>query len=225
MSAPLPSTDVPTDTNAPQNTATGTDYALTATNNSTVPGTQYFNIYPLPLKSIPAQNQFYTARVSPPTSRQDATVHMNWHVDQTAITVLAMSSHAEISQAVKLTAPLGSTVTLDWQDGAYQLAISASDTGTAIIVNVSAAVPANSLVGLDTGLTPIFVNTTGAGALSLEPDLTPSAVARFGTAYQWASSDISEGSGCYQVIFYPTGETSAYAQIQIGMDNVITQTA
>lgn len=210
----------PAMTSAPA--AAAVPFELTATNESTVPGVQYFSVFPPALKNPPPKSQTLTALVSDPTNQGDATT-LTWNGGSGALALFALIEGANPDAAKRTPVGLGDTVAVAWVDGAFTVTPAAGGPANAIEVTFAAGVPGRGQIGLVVGPAPILVPIpAGLPALTLEPDLSPTVTVIFGTPFQLPQPDQSDVSKAAVVTFTSTSPT-AIAQIKIGLDNLIVQ--
>jgi len=206
--------------------AAAVPFALTATNNSTVPGIQYFSVFPLPLTKPSLNSQTITAMVSGPTKQGD-TKTLTWNGGSGALTLFAFLKDANPDAAEKTPVALGDTVAVTWADGAFTVTAAAGGPAGAIEVTFPESVPADSQIGLVVGPAPIFVAApAGLSSLTLEPDLSPTVTVVFGTAFQLPAPDESDLSQAATITFKQdttAASPTAAAQIEANLDNKIVQ--
>ena len=191
---------------------------LTATNNSSVPGLQYFNVFPPPLFAVtPQQPQSFIPLVSAPTETGDAAVTMAW-TTPAALPLLALAPGQSPSSVPQTPVSPGATATITWSDGAFKVAVVAG-TGPVITLVYSGSIPAGSSVGLVIGPGTILMPISGTG-LAFTPDLVPTYSVQFGTAWQAGAPAFSDTSASETITF--NGTTAA---IEIDPTNTISQTA
>jgi hypothetical protein len=203
-----------------------TTFTLTATNESSVPGAQYFNVFPPKLISPAQGTVIYTALVSNQTTKANPTVTMSWKGGAGALAMTALTKTMKIGNAAQTPVALGETVAVDWIDEAFTLTPTAGGPEGVITVTFSQNIPADSYVGLVVGPAPVLVPIQGNGSpLTLEPDLTPVVTVAFGTAFQWPKPQVWDESNAKTVTFKQGDTNGVYAQIQVGADNLIVETS
>ena len=191
---------------------------LVAKNESTVQGIQYFNVFPPPLVVSPApppQELTVVPTVSQATnnSTQPKAV-LKWPAPP-AMSLIALKRGDSMGAAVPTPVTLGSTVAINWQDGAFAI-VATPGTGDTIKLAFDPAIPAGSRVGLFVGPGPTFMPIGGEG-LTLTPSLAPTYTVQFGTP--WGGPvDFRDLSALAPVSF--KGDT---ALVVVGSDNVIVQ--
>lgn len=208
--------------------ATEITFNLTATNESSLSGNQYFNIFPPALKTPSLKSQVLTALVSEPTSAASPTTTRTWKGGSGALALLAVTAGASPSEAETTPVALGDKVTVAWADGVFDMTPSPGGPPNAVEVTFAPGVPADSQVGLVVGPAPILVRVpVGLSPLTLEPDLSPTVTVVFGTAFQLPKPEVSDVNKA-QLITFKDGATSggatASAQIKVGLDNLIIET-
>lgn len=191
---------------------------LVVKNQSTVPGIQYFNVFPPPLDvspSPPPQELTVVPKVSDATnnSTQPKAV-LKWPAPP-AMSLVALRRGDGMGAATPTPVTLGSTVAINWQDGAFAI-VATPGTGDTIKLTFDPAIPAGSRVGLFVGPGPTFMPIGGEG-LTLTPSLTPTYTVQFGTP-AGGPVDFRDFSALAPVSFM--GNT---ALIVVGSDNVIVQ--
>lgn len=227
MSTQVASTDSSITANDPP--ATGAvSFQLTATNASSVPGSVYFNIFPPALKSIPTSGQTITALVSPATTNTSPPVNLTWNGGAGALSLFALAAATDISRAEKTAVALGDTVAVAWANGTFTVTPSPGGPEGVITVTFAPGIPTGGLVGLVVGPAPILVPIpVSLTPLTLEPDLSPTVMVVFGTAFQLPPPDVSDESQA-QTVTFKTDATStsptATAAITVGLDNQIVET-
>lgn len=207
--------------------AAAVPFELTATNESTVPGVQYFSVFPLALKNPPPKSQTLTALVSDPTKQGEATT-LTWNGGSGALALFALIEGASPDAAERMPVALGDTVAVAWVDGAFTVTATAGGPANAIEVTFAPGVAAGGQIGLVVGPAPILVPIpAGLSSLTLEPDLSPTATVVFGTAFQFPQPDESDVSKPATITFEQDETTSAStpasAQIKVGLDNQIVE--
>ena len=123
-----------------------------------------------------------------------------------------------MDSATPKTVTLGSTATIDWKDDAF-VVTATPGTGNTIKLTFNPGIPPSSSVGLVIGPGKILVPIIGNG-LVLTPNLAPTVMVQFGTAWQPGSPGFSDLSALTPVTFMSTK-----AAIVVGPDNLIVQTA
>jgi hypothetical protein len=203
----------------------GTQLVLTATNNSSVPGEQYFNVFPPPLTVMPEQPQTAIPMVSTATvtGAQSAApgpqsiAVLKWPSPPT-LALIALKSGQSVDTAALTAVTLGSTVAVTWVDDGF-VVTPTPGTGNTIKLTFGPGIPVLSSVGLVVGPGPILVPIAGA-SMTLAPNLTPTFMVQFGTAWQPGSPSFSDVSTLTSVAF-----TGTEAAIVVGANNLIVQTA
>ncbi|MBV5333926.1 hypothetical protein JZU57_01510, partial [bacterium] len=154
-----PATTPPTGAAAPMEDpepTTGTPYALTCTNNSTVPGNQYFNVYSSPTVS-PTLPMTVVPLVSPATCSPNvaasagkkssasapASVVATWSGGAGALALFALSPGQKSIPTVTTPVTLGCTATVDYVDDAFTVTPVAGE-GSTVAVVLTANVPSSS---------------------------------------------------------------------------------
>lgn len=215
---------------APQDTSpatTGTAFTLSATNGSTVPGVQYFNVFPPALKSPSAKFQILTALVSDPTP-QTGKATMTWNGGGDALTLFALVDGKSPINIQGTPVALGDTVAVAWADGAFTVTPATGGPPGAIEVTFAPGVPVEGQIGLVVGPAPILVPIPiGLSPVTLEPDLSPTVTVNFGTAFQLPKPDESDLSKAVTITFVDDPSASPgpafVAQIKVGLDNQIVE--
>ncbi len=203
-------------------------FELTATNRSTVPGAQYFSVYPPALKSPPVSSQTLTALVSGPTEQGDTTT-LTWNGGSGALALFALIGGTSPDAAVRKPVALGDTVTVAWVNGAFTITAAVGGGPVdAIKVTFASGMPANGHIGLVVGPASILVPIpAGLMGLTLEPDLSPTVSVVFGTPFQLPQPDQSDVSERATITFEQDAATNASltasAQIELGLENQIVQ--
>ncbi len=190
---------------------------LTATNNSTVPGEQFFNVFPPPLTVTPQQPQVPIPMVSTATVSGTQPVAILKWPSLAALTLIALKPGQSVDTATPTPVTLGSTAAIAWQDDDFSVTVTPG-TGNTVALVFAPGIPPSSHVGLVVGPGPILVPIVGEG-LTLTPSRVPTFMVQFGTPWQPGSS-FSDVSTLTPVSFL--GPTAA---IGVGSDNVIVQTA
>jgi hypothetical protein len=191
---------------------------LTATNNSSVPGPQYFNVFPPPLLVVtPQQPQSFVPKVSGPTTTGATPITMEWSTPA-ALPLIALAPGQSAAGAQQTPVTLGSTAEIAWKDNAFTVTATPGS-GSNITLAYDSGIPLGSSVGLMIGPGTILLPISGTG-LALTPDLTPTYTVQFGTAWQPGAPAFSDTSAPETITF--SGTTAA---IVVGSDNTIVQTA
>ncbi|HBF28469.1 hypothetical protein [Rhizobium sp.] len=207
------------DPNAQSSNATS--LTLTATNNSSVPGLQYFNVYPPLLKNLPAAQQTQTALVSEPTLHDGSNTAISWASGSDALSILAVTNGQILSKAEQTPIRLGQTATVSYPNSTFAIAISDGGTADIITVAFTAPIPIHSQIGLVVGPAPILVAVPASlSSLTLEPDLSQQVTVTFGSPFVWPAAEETDTS-IPTVVTFAAGQTSA--TITIGPDNLIVQ--
>lgn len=192
---------------------------LFAKNESTVPGIQYFNVFPPPLSVIPPlqpQQQTVIPMVSTATDNSTQPIAILKWPAPPAMSLIALADGQAISAATPTDVTLGSTVAVNWKDDAFAIAVTPG-TGSTIKLVFDPAIPAGSRVGLVVGPGPTLMPITGEG-LTLTPSVAPSYTVQFGTPWHGDPVDFKDLSGLAPVSF--KGNT---ATVVVRSDNVIVQ--
>lgn len=208
-------------------TATTIAFTLVATNASSIKGDAYFSIFPPPLKSPAVTAQVPTALVSAATdAKTSATTTLTWNGGSGALVLLAMAAGDAPANAEKTAVALGDKATVTYANGAYAITAATGGPANAIEVIFDEGVPASSLIGLVVGPAPILLKPpAGMGSLTLEPDMSPTVKAVFGTACTYPPPENSNVDQGLTVTFLAGGGGStASAQIAVDLDNLIVQT-
>ncbi|WP_341487745.1 hypothetical protein [Pararhizobium sp. A13] len=205
--------------------AASVPFKLTATNNSTVKGAQYFNVFPPALKNPSPISQTLTALVSDPTEDGDK-ITLTWNGGSGALALFTLIDGTNPDTAERTPVALGDTVAVAWIDGAFTVTPAAGGPANAIKVTFTAGVPAGGQIGLVVGPAPILVPIpAGLSSLTLEPDLSPTVTVIFGTAFQLPKPDQSDVSNAATIAFEQHTATNAsptaVAQIEVGLGNQI----
>ncbi|MDA8231476.1 MAG: hypothetical protein M0006_09060 [Magnetospirillum sp.] len=210
----------PGDTTSP---ASGQTFSLIATNGSTVPGDQYFNVFP-PLMTVkPDQPQTAIALVSSATvtgGGESAQTTLTWTGGAGALALIALGPGQDPNKAPRTPVALGATATVSWDNNGFT--ISQTDTGSAGAVTVafSGDIPAETQIGLVVGPGPIPVPAPPAKTtLTLVPDLSPKVAVTFGTAFRTGQPGVIDSSRQATVSF-----SRSTASITVGLENLIAQT-
>ena len=201
-------------------TAAATSFSLTATNQSTVPGKQYFNVYPLACTTVvPSMPCTLVPTVSAATvaGTTSAVATVTWQGGAGGMTLVVPASGTSPTAVA-----LGDTVTITYADSAYTLSsVPGTSSTVTIVLATGTSMPAS--IGLTTGAGMIsLAPTSSTTTITLTPDLTPTVNVQFGSAYD-PLSGTSDLSQMVAVTF--TGTTSLQAGILVGPANTITQTS
>ncbi len=195
----MPSEPLPVSTETPALAAT--TFHLTATNNSSLVGDSYFNVYPPALTSPSVNSQTRQALVSEPTSKGETTT-MTWPGGSAALSLFAVHAGANPTTSAHIPVALGDIVAIDWVDGAFSVSPAAGGTAGSIQVTFTAVVPSDTSIGLVVGPGSILVlQPPGQAALTLTPDLSSVATVSFGTPYQLLKPLFSDVNASSLVIF------------------------
>lgn len=196
----------------------GTLLVLTASNDSSVPGEQYFNVFPPLMTVAPEQRQTLFPMVSTATvtGKQPDAV-LKWSGPPT-LSLLTVEPGQSVDSATPNAVTLGSTATIDWKADAF-VVTTTPGTGNTIKLTFNPGIPASSSVGLAIGPGKILVPIVGNG-LVMTPNLAPTVMVQFGTAWQPGSPSFTDLSALTPVTFMGTK-----AAIVVGPDNLIIQTA
>jgi hypothetical protein len=133
-----------------------------------------------------------------------------------ALAVIAVTDGQSVDTAKHTPVTLGATVAVSWQDNDFVVAVTAG-TGNSVNLTFAPGIPSSSKVGLVVGPGPVLVPIVGEG-MALTPNLTPTFMVQFGTAWQPGSPSFSDVSPLAPVSFI--GPSAA---IVVGEDNVIVQ--
>lgn len=192
---------------------------LVMKNQSTVPGPQYFNVFPPTLVVTPPpppQQQVVMPLVSTATTcGTQPTTTLKWPAPP-AMSLFALKQGDGVGSATPTAVTPGSTVSINWQDEAFVITVTPG-TGTAIKLMLDPAIPPGSRVGLIVGPGPTLVPISGE-SLTLTPDLTPNYMVQFGTPWRGGPVDFKDLSALAPVAF--KGDA---AMVVVGPDNVIVQ--
>lgn len=203
-----------------------TTFQLTATNQSSARAEGYFNVYPSLLTDPPANAQTPLALVSDETAKGKATT-MTWQGGSAALALFAMATGTTPAAAPRTSVVLGTTVAVDWANGAFTLSPAAGDLADSIVILFTPSVPTETSIGLVVGPGAILVRrAAGESTLTLTPDLSPTATVEFGTAFQFPAGDFSDVSPSQGITFKLAGSSAApvgNASIEVGSDNLIIQ--
>jgi hypothetical protein len=199
---------------------TAAPFSLIVTNNSSVPGDQYFNVYPPEMVVSPFQPQILIPKTSPPTVTGSAPITMTWNGGAAALALVALQPGQDLSAAISQPIELGGSGTVTWTGSQFTVELSTQGTGSGpITVTVAPGAPALSSVGLLVGSGAVVVTVPAAGcSLTLTPDLTPIVTVQFGTAFVPGPSNFRDESDPVHVTFAGTTAT-----IYVGPDNLIVQ--
>jgi hypothetical protein len=191
---------------------------LTARNNSTVPGEQYFNVFPPRMSVTPLLPQTRVAKVSTPTlAGKIRHARLSWLSGPDTLALVVLAPGQKIGTATETPVTLGSTAALAWEDGAFSVSV-APGNGEGVTVIFDPGIPQSSYVGLVVGPAPILVPVIN-DRVQMTPDLAPIVRVRFGTPWQWGAPGFSDLSQSATVIF-----AGHEAEITVGADNLIIQT-
>lgn len=219
MTQPEPSAS-PSEANAPREAPRLT---LIATNNSTVPGNQCFNIFPPLLTVTPSTPQTPIPLVSSPTmpgGSHSSVVTLEWKSSVGALSFIVLRSGQDPAKAPQTPVALGGALTVTWQNEAFEVASAAGEGAESIAVTFDPGVPPSTVAGLVVGPGPVlFPVPAGGGTLTLTPNMTQIVTARFGTFAPSGTDGFSDLSQPLQVVF--RGNDAA---ITIGPDNLLVQT-
>lgn len=191
---------------------------LIAVNRSSVPGYQYFSVYPPPIFVTPPQRQTPVPLVSSATvaGTDEAVARMTWRVGADALAFVAVPPGGNPQTATRMTVTPGATLSVAWVDGNFAISTQPADAGTEISVGCSPDIPAGSRIGLVVGPGMLLVPVPpGGGTLTLKPNLGPQVKVQFGTPGDPGFSDVGR---LQQVTF--EGES---ATVIVGLDNLIVQ--
>ena len=203
-------------TTAPANAPTGGPaFVLTATNESTVPGPQYFSVFPPPLTVTPQQPQTPLPLVSSPTEiDSQPTTTMQWpSLDK--LDLIVLNDTESVEGAARTPVVPGDTAAITWKDNDFAVTVT-HGTGNDIKLTFGPNMPSPSNVGLIVGPGPILVPVVG-DSMTLTPSLTPTFTVLFGTAWR-NGAEFSDYNPPAKITF--KGTTAA---IVVGFDNLITQ--
>ena len=139
---------------------------LVAKNESTVQGIQYFNVFPPPLDVSPApppQELTVVPTVSDATnnSTQPKAV-LKWPAPP-AMSLIALKRGDGMGAASPTPVTPGSTVTINWQDGAFAI-VATPGTGDTIKLTFEPGIPARSRVCPSTSWAAVMPSPPRAGA-------------------------------------------------------------
>ncbi|CAN7704369.1 hypothetical protein [Pararhizobium sp. LjRoot238] len=200
-------------------------FNLTATNESSVPGTSYFSVFPPKLTN--PKSQILTALVSGPTTQKTPTTTLTWQGGSGALTLLALAPGTLLKSAQTTPVSLGDSVAVAWSEGAFTFTPTTGGPADGVDVTFSPGILAGSFIGLIAGPAPILVPIPGdQSPLSLEPDLSQTVTVIFGTPFQFPKSDQSDVSKATTVSFTQdatSNSPTANAQITVGLDNLIVE--
>ena len=181
---------------APNNAPAATTFQLKATNDSSLSGSRYFNVFPPILTNIAANSQILTALVSAPTSEAEPTAMMTWKGGSSALALFAFPADASPDAAPRTPVALADTVVVDWANGAFTLTPAPGGPANGIEVTFTTAVPVETQIGLVVGPGAILLQLpVGPSPLTLMPDLSATATVVFGTAFQWPVSPFLMSAG------------------------------
>lgn len=202
-------------------------FSLTASNKSSVPGPQFFSVFPPELKSIaPKQPQIVTALVSAPTTLASSPQILTWKGGTGALTLLAFRGTA-LQSAQTTPISLGESVTVSWSQGAFAFARTEGASKDKVAVTFASGTPTDGFIGLTVGPAPILLSIPkGLTPLSLEPDLSPTVTVVFGTPFEFPSpnqSDLSKATSVHFAQGFGSGGPTYSAQINVGPEDVIVQ--
>ncbi|MBO9100173.1 MULTISPECIES: hypothetical protein [unclassified Rhizobium] len=204
----------------------GTTFELKATNDSSLPGQNYFNVYPPILTNLDAKAQTLVALVSDATSKGQSTT-MTWQGGNGALSLFAVTAGASPVTSPSTAVALGDTVVVDWAAGAFTITPAAGGLTGSIQVSFSAEVPPGTKLGLVVGPGSILVRPAmGQAVLTLTPDMSLVATVSFGTAFQLPPPPVSDVSQPMLVTFQPGTSSSgplATAEISVGVTDEIVQ--
>lgn len=196
---------------------------LTAVNASTVPGNQYFNVYP-PLCTVsPSLPQTLVPLVSlaTRTGTSSNTASIAWSSGPGALAVVV--PYTDKTPLTLSAVTPGSTVTVSFANGTYSLAVAPGSGGTGVTVVFATGTPVPSSIGLVAGPgTNVIALTPTSTTVTLTPNLTAPVTVQFGTPYQAGAKTTDLGQAAKVTL---VGTTSMTAAIQVGVDNLIVQTA
>lgn len=191
--------------------------SLTCVNFSTVPGPQYFLIYPPALTLTPAQPQTRYPTVSDPTqsgSDRDRT-EVSWDTAPDGLYFLAVEPGQPADQAARVAVSLGDTVTVSWENGTLVATVVPGGAGGVITVISPADIPASAAAGLVAGPGAVtFPLPEGGGTTTVALASTQTVSVQFGTP-PGPNSNLSPAAA---VSF-----EGASASVTIGPDNIIRQ--
>lgn len=207
--------------------ATVITFQLGLTNESSLSGSRYFNIFPPYLKNISTKSQVRTALVSQATSRAATNTNLMWKGGEGALALLAITEGITVESAERVSVTLGDIVSVDWSGTGFTLTPTPGGPTNVISLTFAAGLPADTQVGLVVGPAPILVAALLGQSMALEPDLSPAISVSFGTAFQLPEPDMSDLSKEQVVTLKQTASDAgpmASAQIKVGLDNRITET-
>lgn len=210
--------------------ATNYTFSLTATNQSSLSGNRYFNVFPPYLLTPAMTGQKRMARVSDPTvasNVEPADTTMTWQGGASTLTMFAVTKDENPTMAKPVQVALGNTVAVSWINGSFTIVPAAGGPEGVITVTFTEGIPDNSLIGLVVGPAPILLAVPSPLApLTLTPDLSLTATIIFGSAYQWPKPDVWDATAP-QAITFTSGAAGAAstvsATILVGPDDVIVQ--
>lgn len=200
-------------------------YQLGMTNDSSLAGSRYFNIFPPYLKNISTKSQVRTALVSQATSQAAPTANLMWKGGDGALALLAITEGITVESAERVPVALGDTVSVDWGGVGFTLTPASGGPANVISLTFAAGLPGDTQIGLVVGPAPILVAALLGQSMVLEPDLSPTVSVVFGTAFQLPEPDMSDLSKEQVVALKQIASDAgpmAGAQIKVGLDNRIT---
>ncbi|MBY5890820.1 hypothetical protein HFN49_32105 [Rhizobium leguminosarum] len=202
-------------------------FNLTATNKSSVPGLQFFSVFPPELKSVaPKQQQLVTALVSGPTTQASSPQILTWKGGTGALTLLAFRG-TSLQSFQTTPVSLGESVTVSWSQGAFAFARIEGASKDKVAVTFASGTPTDGFIGLTVGPAPILLSIPKSlTPLSLEPDLSPTVTVVFGTPFEFPcpnQSDLSKATSVYFAQGSGCGGLTYSAQINVGPEDVIVQ--
>lgn len=200
-------------------------FQLTATNESSLSGSRYFNVFPPILKNISSKSQIRTALVSDPTSQTTPVTTLMWKGGDGALALFALTEGITLEGAERVPVALGDTVAVDWVGKGFTLTPAPGGPAGGIAMTFSSTIPTDTQIGLIAGPAPILVAVPPSlSPMTLEPDLSSTVTVVFGTAFQLPEPVVSDWSKEQTVnlkqIASDTGPMAA-AQIKVGLDNRI----
>ncbi|WFR95014.1 hypothetical protein [Rhizobium tumorigenes] len=204
----------------------GTTFELKATNDSSLPGQNYFNVYSPILTNLDAKAQTLVALVSAATGKGQSTT-LTWQGGSGALSLFAVTAGASPVTSPGTAVALGDIVAIEWAAGAFTISPAAGGPADSIQVSITSAVPPGIKIGLVVGPGSILVRPAiGQAVLTLTPDMSPVATVSFGTAFQLPPPPVSDVSQPRQVTFQPGTSSSgplATAEISVGVTDEIVQ--
>lgn len=205
------------------------EQSLSCTNNSSLPGQQYFMIYPPLLDLQPPQEQTSHPLVSGPTVSAQDTSQPNpnnippdttatWTVAPDGMTFLTLSPGQQLDAAAQTAVADGDTVTVSWTGDQLQADVEAGGPAGEVTVTFAAGIPPGAVVGLVAGPSPVTFPASPGITVAITPAQLSHVYVEFGTPP--APGGFSDVSGRLEIVF-----AGLDASVEVDLNNRLTQTA